>query len=132
MNDLADIVEAKTFKLTIIKNDGTPLLGSDDKPFQIDLAGPSHVQAFKAQNDMVAKAVRARRENKMDVGEPRDFVEHLVTRTLGWSPITWKGKPFPFSVESAFDLYTQSELVRRQVEVAINTPENFLPKTSKN
>ena len=82
---------------------------------KITLAGPSHEasrQAIRAMQDRQAK-----RKIVSPEADERDLVEVLAARTLGWDGIESNGKPLPFSIEAAKELYANPKLywLRKQV-----------------
>lgn len=136
--DLSDLQDLETFEVPILKSDGTPVMGSDGQPWKIKVAGPSHPATFRAQ-DMVGitvKRIAGEKDRKDDEGETDEDVRlrmlaPLIERTLGWSPTTFQGSPFPFSRDNAIAIYTTAALIRSQVEQALYTEGNFRKRPSK-
>lgn len=135
--DLAELQDLETIEVQIKKADGKPVTGSDDQPWTIKLAGPSHPVTFRSQ-DVVTLTVRRVTEQKEKGGEPESdedvklrVLAGMIDRTLGWTPVIFNGKPFPFSRENAIALYSTSALVRTQVEEALYNDGNFRKRPSK-
>lgn len=52
-------------------------------------------------------------------------VDLAVAATLGWSGLTWDGKPFPYSTDNARRLYTERPWAREQVVAFATEIKNF-------
>lgn len=56
----------------------------------------------------------------------KDNIERLAKATKGWRGVDLGGKPVPFSVNAARDMYTRFTWMRDQVDQAIANRGNFL------
>lgn len=129
--DLNTLFESEEFWLPIMALDGkTPFIGADGEPWRIKLAGPTHDLGFKAEEDMRGRIIRAAAgEDPTETYIDRALAP-LVTRTLGWTPVTLGGGTFHYSPENAKLLYRKGDYIRRQVERALQTNEGFRKKPS--
>lgn len=131
LDDLCDTLNEAELVVRDPRTD-EPVIGSDRKPWTIMLAGPlhEHTKAFEKSRRVEAmKAARGGRGLKGAVDE--DFqIKEFVARTIGWSPITFKGEPLTFTPEAARDLYERSPAIKGQVAVFLMEAESFLPKPS--
>jgi hypothetical protein len=147
--DLSDFIDLERGECVIYQDASRqkPVLGSDGKPFTVYIAGPSHPKTFRSESmaqralqmRMAAMVRAADKGGKPEEVDPQtddqvlhEQVDHLVERTIGWSPITNGGVDFPYSPDNAFRLYVGSKLIRDQVERYARIPANFSPRRRPN
>ena len=124
---LESLIGKKQADVAIIGPDGAPFVGADGDQWRITIAGPTHPKGFAAEEAMRLRALRQLDGRGETAEEYIDRVlEPLVTRTIGWTPVTLNGEPFVYSSENARKLYRESDLVRKQVEVFIYRSASFL------
>jgi hypothetical protein len=75
-----------------------------------------------------ATALKLKAEGKEPPEGKEVDAARLAELTKGWVGIVEGGKAVQFSKQSAVDIYTRSDEIRRQVDRFIFTVGNFLPK----
>lgn len=116
-------------------------IGLDGKPLgmRIKLMGPDSRRYAELKGEVQREAYEAiaaaangetvKQSKKTDAEKEVDFYSKL---TMDWEPtgddpVTWEGKPFPFTEANARKLYEMVPMVRNQVRVYIEGRRNFTP-----
>lgn len=131
LDDLFDVITEA--QMTVIDpRTEEAVKGDGDEDWKITFAGPLHAVTKKLEKDRRTNAVMSAKSGRgMKAALATDFqLEELVARTLGWGPITRKGRPFPFTPENARALYSEAPVVKGQALVFITEADSFLPKPS--
>ena len=130
---LDDMLDAETAELNPMDRDGNPIKGSDGKPWLITLAGPSHPIAFQLDDLRQRRVVqRLAKQHEADVDPVEQALQPIIARTIAWTPIELEGKDLPCNSVNARLLYSQSVLLRNQVERFCVRASNFTRRPSVN
>ena len=138
-NDLMHLEASDTAALEVLHPvTSDPIIGTDNKPWTIDFAGPAHPKAIEQKNSVIRKALKETRKGKnADDKEPDDVtaegVKFLVDRILGWTPIQFGGKPLEFSPKAATDLLSNPkfEWLYRQCNKFLADEASFIKRSTK-
>jgi hypothetical protein len=101
------------------------------------MAGPEHPKRKQLE---MARARKIRRQvqktGKVELGDPeddeQDQIETLVVCTLGWTGLTDKGVPIPYSASAAQTLFATDRLgwLRTQLLSALAERERFISSSA--
>jgi hypothetical protein len=116
--------------------------------WDIEIAGPSHPKTIAHQETIARRSLREAQRleqaqangrkwkaEERDVADNRrEFIEGLVARIVGWSPVSIGGKTYEFSESSAVELLSMPAMgsfVAQIVEYLLDERSFMKPSTPK-